>query len=71
MKDIQVITEDTVLEFLFETKISQTELVRRARIGRKTIYNFLYCKHKPSLYVQSRLYHAMKEIRRGKKNKAK
>ncbi len=60
----KVIDEKNVLSFMFEFQITQTKLANYAKIQRKTLYNFLYCKHKPSFYVQSCLYNAMKKIRK-------
>lgn len=60
----KVIDEKSVLSFMFEFQITQTKLADYAKIQRKTLYNFLHCKHKPSFYVQSCLYNAMKKIRK-------
>lgn len=60
----KIIDEKNVLAFMFEFAVTQTKLSNYANIQRKTLYNFLYCKHKPSLYVQSCLYRAMKKIRK-------
>lgn len=63
----QIINEKSVLSFMFEFAVTQTKLANYANIQRKTLYNFLYCKHKPSFYVQSCLYNAMKKIRKEQK----
>lgn len=63
----QIINEKSVLSFMFEFQITKTKLANYANIQRKTLYNFLYCKHKPSFYVQSCLYNAMKKIRKEQK----
>lgn len=63
----QIINEKSVLSFMFEFQITQTKLANYTNIQRKTLYNFLYCKHKPSFYVQSCLYNAMKKIRKEQK----
>ena len=66
-----IIDEKNLLEFMFEYQVTQTELAERAKIQRKTLYNVLHCRHKPSFYVQSCLYRAMKNIaaERKKRNK--
>lgn len=57
-----IIDEKNLLEFMFEHQVTQTELAKQAKIQRKTLYNILHCRHKPSFYVQSCLYKAMKTI---------
>lgn len=67
----KMIDEKNVLAFMVEFTVTQTKLANYANIQRKTLYNFLYCKHKPSLYVQSCLYNAIKKIRKEKKKSRK
>lgn len=66
----KIIDEKNVLAFMLEYAVTQSKLASYANIQRKTLYNFLNCKHKPSLYVQSCLYRAMKKIRKEHKKTA-